>query len=46
MCYPRATHLVVVKGFKVATPNVHVGQPPIVPMVLLGQHQMSPPNNP
>jgi hypothetical protein len=45
MCYPKATHLVVVKGFKVATPNVHVGQPPIVSTILMGQHQLSP-NNP
>jgi hypothetical protein len=42
MCYPRATHLVVVKA---VTPNIHVGQPLIVPKVSMGQHQISPPNN-
>jgi hypothetical protein len=36
LCYPTTIHVVATKGFSVATLYVTVGQPPIVPKVLVG----------
>jgi hypothetical protein len=36
LCYPMTIHVVAIEGFSVATLCVTVGQPPIVPKVLVG----------